>query len=187
MTAMTRLRRQAILRQATGYIELGELLVETDKPVPPSARRLLDRALGLLAELPEPTRSLSGTKLLEGEALRSLGRWEDALSHLRVVTVNAPQQLEAWLGVGWCLKRLGRLDEAIAQLEKGLEAAPQQPILHYNLACYLSLDGRVQAAIEHLARAIAIDGRFRDLTEVEPDFDPIRADPRFVAATSVTV
>jgi hypothetical protein len=51
----------------------------------------------------------------------------------------------------------------------------------------LSLGGRVQAAIEHLARAIAIDGRFRDLTEVEPDFDPIRTDPRFVAATSVTV
>jgi len=54
MTAMTRLRRQAILRQATGYIELGELLVETDRPVPASASRLLERALGLLAELPGP-------------------------------------------------------------------------------------------------------------------------------------
>lgn len=187
MTAMTRLRRQAILRQVTGYIELGELLVETDKPVPASARRLLDRALSLLAELPEPTRSLPDTKMLEGEALRALGRWENALDPLRAVTIHEPDRLEAWLGIGWCLKRLGRLDEAIAVLEQGLEATTQQPILHYNLACYLSLGGRVQAAIEHLARAIASDGRFRDLTEVEPDFDPIRADPRFVAATSVTV
>ncbi|MEI6240684.1 MAG: tetratricopeptide repeat protein [Planctomycetia bacterium] len=187
MTAMTRLRRQAILRQATGYIELGELLVETDKPVPASARRVLDRALGLLAELPEPTRSLPGTKMLEGEALRALGRWEDALDPLQSVTEHEPDRLEAWLGIGWCLKRLGRLEEAIAVLERGLVATPLQPILHYNLACYLSLGGRVQAAIEHLARAIAIDGRFRDLTEVEPDFDPIRADPRFVAATSVMV
>lgn len=187
MTGMTRLRRQAILRQATGYIELGELLVETDRPVPESARRLLERALGLLAELPEPTRSLPGTKMLEGEALRALGRWEDALHLLQAVTEHDPDKLEAWLGMGWCLKRLGRLEDAIGVLERGLEATPQQPILHYNLSCYLSLGGRVQAAIEHLARAIAIDGRFRDLTEVEPDFDPIRTDPRFVAATSVTV
>lgn len=187
MTAMTRLRRQAILKQASGYIELGELLVEADRPLPASAARLLGRALDLLAELPEPTRSLAGAKLLEGEALRALGHWEDALEPLRRVTEQEPKRLEAWLGIGWCLKRLGRLDEAIAVLEQGLEAAPLQPILHYNLACYLSLGGSVQAAIEHLARAIAIDGRFRDLTEVEPDFDPIRSDPRFVAATSVTV
>jgi tetratricopeptide (TPR) repeat protein len=187
MTAMTRVRRQAILRQATGYIELGELLVETDKPVPASAERILTRALALLAELPEPTRSLPATRMLEGEALRALGRWEDALDPLRAVTTDDPHRLEAWLGIGWCLKRLGRLDEAIAVLEQGLEATPQQPILHYNLACYLSLGGKAPAAIEHLTRAIAIDGRFRDLTEVEPDFDPIRCDPRFVAATSVTV
>lgn len=187
MNAMTRLRRQAILRQAAGYIELGELLVETDTPVPASAQRVLHRALGLLAELPEPTRSLPGTKMLEGEALRALGRWQDALDPLRAVTDAEPERLEAWLGIGWCLKRLGRLDEATAVLEQGLEATPHQPILHYNLACYLSLGGRAQTAIEHLTRAIAIDGRFRDLTEVEPDFDPIREDPRFVAATSVTV
>ncbi|NCA12320.1 tetratricopeptide repeat protein [bacterium] len=187
MTAITRLRRQAILRQASGYIELGELLVDADRPLPVSAARLLLRALELLAELPEPTRSLPGTRLLEGEALRALGRWQDALVPLESATDGEPTRLEAWLGIGWCLKRLGRLDEAIAALERALEAAPRQPILHYNLACYLSLGGSVQAAIEHLTRAIAIDGRFRDLTEVEPDFDPIRSDPRFVAATSVTV
>ena len=57
MTAMPRHRRQAILREATGYIELGELLVQQDTPVPPSGQRLLHRALDLLALLPEPTRS----------------------------------------------------------------------------------------------------------------------------------
>lgn len=187
MVAMTRLRRQAILRQTAGYIELGELLVDADAAVPASARRLFDRALALLAELPEPTRSLPPAKLLEGEALRALGRWDEALAPLRTVTAAEPDRIEAWLGLGWCLKRLGRLDDAIAELERGVEAAPRQPILHYNLACYLSLDGNVQAAIDHLARAIAIDDRFRDLTGAEPDFDPIRNDPRFVAATSITV
>lgn len=187
MPAMSRIRRQAILRQAVGYIELGELLVETDKPVPASAEKLLRRALHTLDELPEPTRSKPDAKLLEGEALRALGRWQEAITPLTLVSEQDPLRLEAWLGLGWCLKRLGQLDAAIAILEKGLVASPQQPILHYNLACYLSLDGKVQAAIEHLTQAIASDGRFRELMEVEPDFDPIRKDPRFVAVTSVTV
>jgi len=47
--------------------------------------------------------------------------------------------------------------------------------------------GEVAAAIDYLTRAIAIDARFRDLTGAERDFDPIRSDPRFVAATHVIV
>ncbi|NBP82058.1 hypothetical protein EBU58_15380, partial [bacterium] len=65
----------------------------------------------------------------------------------------------------------------------GIQASPRQPILHYNLSCYLSLAGEVPTAIEHLTKAIALDRRYRDLTQVEPDFDPIRSDPRFVAVT----
>jgi len=187
MTAMSRHRRQAILREACGYVELGELLLDQDKPVAASAAKLLHRALGLVASLPEPTRSTSPAKLLEGEALRALGRWDESLAALRLVAEQEPKRLEAWLGMGWCLKRLGRLDEAIAALKQGLEASPREPILLYNLACYHSLGGHVQAAIEHLTNAIALDGRYRDLMIAEPDFDPIRKDPRFVAVTHITV
>ena len=85
MTAMTRQRRQAILREAAGYVELAELLLDHDRPLPASGRRLLERALGLLATLPEPTRSKAGAKLLEGEAFRVLGLWDEALTCLRAV------------------------------------------------------------------------------------------------------
>jgi len=187
MSAMTRQRRQAILRESAGYIELAEMLLDQDKPVPPSGRRLLERGLALLDTLPEPTRSKAGAKLLEGEALRVLGRWDEALACQRAVTQEEPKRLEGWLGMGWCLKRLGRLDDAIVSLEQGLEACPREPILLYNLACYHSLGGHVQLAVELLTTAISIDDRFRDLTYAEPDFDPIRQDPRFVAVTHVTV
>lgn len=187
MTAMTRHRRQAILREASGYIELAELLCDHDRPLPASGQRLLERSLALLASLPEPTRSRVDCRLLEGEALRVLGRWDEALACLHGVTVEDPSWLEGWLGMGWCLKRLGRLDEAIKALEQGLAARPREPILLYNLACYHSLGGNLQAAIEFLTTAISIDDRFRDLTYAEPDFDPIRTDPRFVAVTHVTV
>lgn len=187
MNAMSRNRRQAILREAAGYIELGELLVQADAATPPHAEKLLRRALTALDRLPEPTRSLPDAKLLEGEALRALGKWHEAIPALTVVTKESPQRVEGWLGLGWCLKRIGRLPDAIATLRQGLQGSPNQPILFYNLACYYSLDGNVAAAVEHLTQAIALDDRFRDLTEVEPDFDPIRKDPRFLAVTHVTV
>lgn len=187
MTAMSSNRRQAILREAAGYVELGELLVEADSPTPPHAAKLLLRGLMALEQLPEPTRTRADARLLEGEALRALGRFEEAIEPLTAVADEHPQRVEAWLGLGWCLKRLGRLDAAIGVLSKGLVASPRHPILFYNLACYHSLAGNVAAAVEHLTQAIALDDRFRDLTQLERDFDPIRKDPRFVAATHVVV
>lgn len=187
MTAMSRVRRQAILRQATGSIELAELLVEAGRPLPDSAVRLLERALRTLDELPEPTRSQAKARLLEGEALRGArplaGGDPAADGGYRTGSAAAGGLARARL-VPEASGTARRRDRDSPQ---GAGCAPDQPIFHYNLSCYLSLDGDVQAAIEHLTRAISMDGRFRDLTEVEPDFDPIRADPRFVAVTTVTV
>jgi len=179
--------RQILLRRAAGYLELGELLVEADGPVPASARRLLERAIEELAPLSPEVREGSLPSLIEGEALRAMGEWEAALVPLGRAARSEAGPLEAWLGLGWCYKRLGRLPDAIAALEAGLDASPRQPILLYNLACYHSLTGDVSAAIDNLTRAIALDARFRDLTGTERDFDPIRSDPRFVAATHVVV
>jgi tetratricopeptide (TPR) repeat protein len=180
-------RRHLLLRQATGYIELGELLTDGDGPLPENACKLLRRALATLAELPDPSRSGTVASLLEGRALRALGNLAAAVVPLQRVAESAPEQLEAWLGLGWCYKRLGRLGDAITALRTGLEAAPSQPLLLYNLACYHSLAGDVTAAVDHLTKAISIDDQFRNLTVAERDFDPIRSDPRFVAVTHVVV
>jgi len=178
---------RVIVRRAGGYLELGELLLDGETAAPPSSQRLLRRALAELSQLDEADRTDAAAALLEGEALRALGEWEAALPPLSRAARATPARLEAWLGIGWCLKRLDRLPDAIDALAEGLGAFPGQPVLHYNLACYHSLAGNVPAAIDNLARAIAIDDRFRDLTGQERDFDGIRGDPRFVAATSVTV
>jgi tetratricopeptide (TPR) repeat protein len=180
---MNRPSQQHLIRQASGFLELAELLFEPDQPVPAPSATLLQRALSLLESIEPPLRQTVETRLLEAETLRALGHFEAALPLFRCAAQAAPQRVEPWLGIGWCLKRLDRLREAINALRKGLEACPRQPILHYNLACYLSLAGNVQRAIEHLTKAIAIDRRFRDLTQSESDFDPIRSDPGFVAAT----
>lgn len=180
---MSRADQQHLLRQASGFLELAELLFEPDQPIPPASAKLLQRALSLMESIEPPLRQTTEARLLEAETLRALGQFEAALPLFRWAAHAAPQRVEPWLGIGWCLKRMDRLDEAIRGIRKGLEACPRQPILHYNLACYLSLAGDVQRSIDHLTKAISIDHRFRDLTQAEPDFDPIRSDPKFVAAT----
>jgi tetratricopeptide (TPR) repeat protein len=179
--------RQLLLRRAAGYLELGELLVGPDSETPPQARRLLERSLEELRQLPDDARSGPLASLIEGEALRAMGSWHEAIGPLTRAAETDPKRLEVWLGLGWCYKRLGRLGDAIDSLRSGLAETPRQPILLYNLACYHSLTGDVATAIDYLTQAIAIDARFRDLTGAERDFDPIRTDPRFVAATHVTV
>jgi tetratricopeptide (TPR) repeat protein len=189
MNATSGVVEQAALRRATGYVELGELLISAEEAAPAAAVTVLRRALAELAVLPESLRQQPLASLLEGEALRALGEWQSAIPPLLRATAGGRRggRLEAWMGLGWCWKRLGRIEAAIDALGEGLTAFPEQPILHYNLACYHSLAGDVQAAIDHLTRAIEIDGRFRDLTGAERDFDAIRADPRFVAAVHITV
>lgn len=174
------------LRRAAGYIELGELSID-DGAASPAGRKLLHRGLAELLLLDETERTKPLPSLLEGEALRALGEWEAAIPALARATGGGRGRLEAWLGIGWCWKRLDRLDAAIDALRAGLAAFPDEPVLFYNLACYHSLAGDVPAAVEHLTKAISLDSRFRDLTGREHDFDPIRSDPRFVAATSVSV
>ena len=182
-TAMTREKQLHLLRQAAGFLELGELLVEPDQPVPPASLTVLRHALQAIESIEPPLRQEPETMLLEAETLRALGQFEAALPLFRRTAAAVPRRIEPWLGIGWCLKRLNRLDEAIEQLQAGMRASPRQPILHYNLACYLSLAGEGATAIRHLTKAIALDKRFRDLTQLEPDFDPIRSDPQFVAVT----
>lgn len=176
-----------VLRRTAGFLELALPLMNGDAAENPAVRRLLGRGLEELKTLPDDDRCSRAASLLEGEALRGLGEWEAAVGPLTRAASGRRGRVEAAMGLGWCLKRLGRIDDAISALEQAVERFPDQPVLHYNLACYHSVAGDVAAAVEQLTRAIAMDHRYRDLTGAERDFDTIRTDPRFVAATVVDV
>jgi len=180
---------QATIRRAAGCVELCEPLVGGDGQAPETVNRLLRRAHAEIATLRPAVRLTPQASLIEGATLRSLGDWQAAIAPLERASLTGPRvaRLEAWMGLGWCWKRLDRVDLAIAALESGLAVFPRMPVLHYNLACYHSLAGNVPAAIDHLQKAIELDGTFRDLTGSERDFDAIRTDPRFVAVVHVTV
>lgn len=69
--------------------------------------------------------------------------------------------------------------EGAAVLAAGIERFPDDPVLLYDLACYESMDGRGQDAVEHLRRAVELDGSLRDLARGDSDFASLRDDPEF--------
>jgi len=89
------------------------------------------------------------------------------------------------LALGWCHKRTGHLDLAIEALESALELDGEGSIIHYNLACYWSLSHQPTLSIYHLTVALDLNPDFRDVIAAEPDFDPIRNHPDFLAITKV--
>jgi tetratricopeptide (TPR) repeat protein len=171
MSSLQRIRRDHKLRAAEGYLEIG----------------LARHALSELDALGDAGACDGVVSYLRGEALRELGKYEDAISHLESAVSLLPDEIPPYLALAWCYKRTDRLPQAIEALQKAIGVDQGQGILHYNLACYWSLAHRPRRSLRHLERALELDDRFRELAHDEPDFLPLRDDPRFQKLTSVIV
>ncbi len=146
-----------------------------------------EHVLATLDRISDPGTFGGQIAFLRGEALCAMGLFREAIRPLEDAADLAPSNLHVWVALAWCYKRTGQLSFAIQALESGLDAHPDEALLHYNLACYWSLGGNKDRALQYLEQAIELDSRFRDMTADEPDFDPIRTDPRFQTITSVIV
>ena len=79
------------------------------------------------------------------------------------------------------LYEAGEHAEAADRARELVQANPDDARLLYNVACCESLAGRTDDAIEHLQRAIELAEQLRELAAGDSDFDPIRAEPKFLA------
>ena len=166
-----RVRRQQLVLQAEGYLELG----------------MAGHALETLSRWGDSDTLPDHVLYLKGQVLRELGRFGEALEPLARAAQGDPDNISAWLALGWCYKRTGKLDRAIESLEEALTVELNDALVHYNLACYWSLAENKQQALAYLARALDLQDEYRGLVAAEPDFDPLRNDPRFQALVKVTV
>jgi Flp pilus assembly protein TadD len=166
-----RVRRQQLVVQAEGYLELG------------MARHALD----VLARYGDPETLPDHALYLQGESLRALGNFSEAVAVLSRAAQGTPDNIHVWLALGWCHKRVGRIDLAIESLEEALSIEPSDALIHYNLACYWSLANNKRKALSYLSRAFDLKEQYRALVASESDFDPIRSDPGFQALVGVTV
>lgn len=70
-------------------------------------------------------------------------------------------------------------DKAFDVLSGLNQEFPDDAGILYNLACAESQTGRTDEALEHLAKAIESQERFRAAAQGDSDFDPVREDARF--------
>ncbi|HEY2146301.1 MAG TPA: tetratricopeptide repeat protein [Pirellulales bacterium] len=187
MAGTDRIRRQQILREAEGYLDLINLFGD-EMTLPPAIRKCLaQHSLDALDRLAESFAAGPQAQFLRGQALRAAERYHEAIEPLKQAAEAEPTDLEIWLALGWCYKRISRIDLAIEALDQALAVDSQQAIIPYNLACYWSLAGNAQLALQYLAQALSLDPQYRQLAEKESDFDPIRSDPGFQSLTSIIV
>ena len=187
MSKFSIIRRQQLLREAEGYVDLILALSDRWPPRKANRVRVAQRALDILEEL-EACRWRKGeVAFLKGLALKSMDRFADAVPPLQMAALLDSDNYRILLALAWCQKRCGRLDQAIRALEQGLAIDGEQPILHYNLACYWSLADRPTRALKYLAQALDMEPDYRPLIADERDFDPIRDNPEFQTLISVNV
>ena len=187
MTSYARTRRQQLLQEVEGYLDLAMVLSDRYRLTVPARDRVVTRALETLNKLEDKTRNSAIGLHLEGQAYRVMERYDDAVTALEKSKELEPENTHTLLALGWCYKRLEKIDAAIQALEDALAACPDEAIIHYNLACYWSLAKNVPLALVYLAQAFDLDPDYRDMVADEPDFDPLRDHPEFVAITSVIV
>jgi len=187
VSTLRRVVRDRILREAEGYLEL--LMAGPSKwDLQPAVRDpVAERALDALGRLDESDQRSAYVLYLQGLAYRAMERYHDAILPLRESADQDPEDSHALLALGWCYKRIGSLTFAIQALQEALAVDENQAIVHYNLACYWSLAGNAEIALDHLATALDIDPKYRDLAAEENDFDAIRQHPEFRELTSVIV
>ncbi|MBW3595931.1 MAG: tetratricopeptide repeat protein [Planctomycetes bacterium] len=187
MSTHDRIRRQQVLREAEGYLELLSAAPERLAASSLVRHRLARRVLKTLERVEFTGPRKAQQLYLQGLALRAMDLFGQAIRPLEQSAEIDPENLHVWLALGWCYKRVGRLDLAIQSLEEAAEVDSDAAIVYYNLACYWSLASNVKHAVHYLRIAFDLDPNYRDLVDAEPDFDPIRRHPGFQAVREVIV
>ena len=91
------------------------------------------------------------------DALRDLGRLDEAAVEYRRAIAIHPNYAHAHNNLGILLMRQGRVDEAIEHWRKALEIRPNAAATHSNLGSALIGKGQVDEAIAHLQRALELE------------------------------
>ena len=97
-----------------------------------------------------------------GNALKDIGRLDDAVASYRRALAIKPDLTEAYNNLGFVLRDLGRLDDAVASYRRALEIKPDFAIAHNNLGLALRDLGRLDDAVASFLRAL----------EIKPDYAP---------------
>jgi tetratricopeptide (TPR) repeat protein len=75
----------------------------------------------------------------------------------------------------------GRIEDGLKMDRKLVRMQPDNATAHYNLACSLALTKQHRAALRALQHAVELGYRDSDWMQQDPDLDPLKHRPEFVA------
>ena len=89
-----------------------------------------------------------------GNALKALGRLDDAVTHYRTVTQLKPDLAQAHNNLGNTLIVLGQLEDAVESYRRAVQFKPDYAEAHFNLGNALKTQGRLEDAVTSYRRAL---------------------------------
>lgn len=185
--SIERVRRKKLIREAEGYLELIMVFDDRWRLDDDLREQLADRVIECLSKIKNPLGHKPHILFLKGQACIACKRHSTAIHHLKQAAQLDNENIHVHIALAWCYKRTGKLDLAIESMQAAIQVDKNSAIAHYNLACYLALNKDAPSAVMHLTIALGLNQQFRPLVARESDFDEIRDDPRFQAATSLIV
>lgn len=181
------IRRQQLIRQAEGYLDLIMCLEDRWMPDDSLVQSMSGKALAALDQVDPSAGRRSHIAFLRGQAFRITAKYDLAIQAFEESLENDSQNIHIYLGMAWCFKRMGNIYSAIQCLSTAVGIEPTNGLIRYNLACYWALLGDVSKACPQLAAALELNPDLRSLIEDESDFDLIRKTSEFINAISVIV
>jgi tetratricopeptide (TPR) repeat protein len=130
---------------------LGVLAYQAGRPE--AAVDLIGRAIALHGDNPSFHNNI-------GEALRYLGRLDEAIAHFTTASELDPSAPEGQMNLGNALKQQGHLDQAIARYRRALELKPDYAEAYLNLGVALMEEGKLGEAADQYRRALAVNPNF---------------------------
>ena len=137
---MARSRSPPIAASATGPVNVARVRVQEGDVA--AAIPMLEKALSVAPRLAK-------THYFLGTALKTLGRYDEALDHLRVAAEEYPRDRVVLNQIGRIQFLQRRFDEAIETFRQVLLVDPEDLQAHYNLMlCYQGIGNAALAARE---------------------------------------
>lgn len=146
------------LSYAQGYLELG----------------LLAEAAAELARIPAPANESLEVFALRSAVLHEQRAWPQLAEVAHAFVRAWPAEASAWVTWAYATRRAQTLDAAEKILLEAEQHHPGEATIQFNLGCYACLRGDLAAARRRVDRAIALDAKFTEAAETDPDLAALR-------------
>lgn len=146
------------LSHVRGYLELG----------------MVDDAIAELERIPGVSSDDFDVRVLRALILQEQKNWKALAPLAERLVRDCPADPSWWIMWAYAVRRADSLAAAEKILLEAASNHPKEPTIQFNLGCYACQGGDLVRARAYVDCAIALDERFRNAAQTDPDLAPLR-------------